>query len=340
MSTDPRGEALLKERIALIPKLAASYYASPVITLPKAIEKAAGLVITGTGSSAAHAKFLCYLLNSNGNFGAEFRPLSAFLSPAQASDKTKHLIVFSQGLSPNARIAIEQRDKFAGLVVCTAVTASGKNELCDKLRQRQITIIEYPLESEYEILLRVVGPFMGYLAALRLFESLTGAPSRALLPLFSGLETMLEKGRTLFAELKGANGLNPFQLVTSYPLSEFGENLAFKVLEGTFIAAPAVWDLLHFAHGPFQMLNRLPQPIVYCGQQNDPTAPVEALREMASSAKLKLIEMHSTYSAIEAILEYEMIFNGLVMEAVKSFSLDQRNWPGKGLDTPIYRLGS
>jgi len=341
MSTeDPRGVGLLKERIALIPKLAASYYAGPPAALPKALQQSNSLIVTGTGSSAAHAKFLCYLLNTNGNSRAEFRPLSAFLSSPQASDKQKLLVVFSQGLSPNARLAIERHANFSGLVVFTAVTANGNQALHDKLLQKQSTIVEYPLESEYEILLRVVGPFMGYLAALRFFESFTGTAPRKLLPLFSVLEAALEKGRSLFRELKQEKNLGQFQIVTSYPLSDFSENLAFKILEGTFNPAPAVWDLLHFAHGPFQLLNQAPQSVVYCGQQHDSAEAVAALREMTDSAKLKLIDLRSEFSSVEALLEYEMIFNGLVLEALKTFQLDQRNWPGKGLDSPIYRLGS
>jgi hypothetical protein len=53
-----------------------------------------------------------------------------------------------------------------------------------------------------------------------------------------------------------------------------------------------------------------------------------------------LIEIRAQTSGLSAILEFEMIFNYLTLKALAKFSVDQRSWPGKGLDTPLYTIGS
>jgi len=35
-------------------------------------------------------------------------------------------------------------------------------------------------------------------------------------------------------------------------------------------------------------------------------------------------------------LEYEAVFNDLVSRLVGHFGVDQRNWPSKGRDDPLY----
>ncbi len=140
-------------------------------------------VVTGVGSSAAHARFLVHLLREALGCDAHAVPLSAFVDATVPSSEDV-LIVISQGLSPNARLALDRRSAWKRVVVATAATEEGarragdaaKADLLAELRAAGVAIFRFPAgEDEFETLVRVVGPIAGYLAALRLAGAIAAA---------------------------------------------------------------------------------------------------------------------------------------------------------------------
>jgi creatinine amidohydrolase len=99
---DPHGHALLAERLASIPATLAGMLARGPGPLKPATLGAERFLVTGTGSSEAHARYLVALLNLHTTRAASYLPLSGFTANDAAAFSGKTLVVFSQGVSPNA----------------------------------------------------------------------------------------------------------------------------------------------------------------------------------------------------------------------------------------------
>src|SRR5688572_3537291 len=114
------GLELLRSRNAAIPALLHTALTSPIDEreIARSIGPA-GVVTTGAGSSAAHARFLASVLGELG-IPARFAPLTEFLEPPAPAAAGKTLVVFSQGLSPNARLALQHTKRWHSVWLATA----------------------------------------------------------------------------------------------------------------------------------------------------------------------------------------------------------------------------
>ena len=174
MSKDPLGHELFEKRILDSIEFAEKEILQPCIRettnpLPK------HWITTGIGSSQAHAQFLSYLINYFTPSSSEFIPTFEFIKPIEKYHAQEGLIVFSQGLSPNAQIPLRQQERFDHTVLFTATTVNGaqktgeptRMEILNKLKKNKQTIIHFNPENEYELLARVAGPFNAYIAAIK-----------------------------------------------------------------------------------------------------------------------------------------------------------------------------
>src|SRR5690242_21804287 len=109
-------EARVRSWPAMLRDAAAAAVAAPALGL-------AGIrrvVTTGVGGSAGHARVLAYLLAEHVGCDARFRPLGAFAEPVPRDSCDDLLVVVSQGLSPNARLALADPAAWRHVVVLTA----------------------------------------------------------------------------------------------------------------------------------------------------------------------------------------------------------------------------
>ena len=241
---DKSGHQLLASRLAQIPAVLAQMLARPPAPLQPATLAATHFIVTGTGSSEAHARYLAMLLNLHTGRTASYLPLSGFTAAHREAFAGRTLVVFSQGVSPNAQIALNRHREFARTVLFSATTpgvaaAAGKPDRAALLRQLLDAggeLVVFPLAEEYTTLIRFVGPMAGYLACLQFTAQLAGCrfrvpPAEAILPLLAAeppaelLQAMLDVPE------KFARGFN---LVCAAPISEFAQNLACKFMEGVF----------------------------------------------------------------------------------------------------------
>lgn len=166
-----QGLALLRERLQSIPDFLEGWARSPEAALaaqPRIIPRR--VVATGLGSSEAHARYLVWLLNRFTDIPAEFLPTGALLSPEPGHYRDRTLVVFSQGLSAHARIALSRRSDFASTVLFTAASLEGlrrsgkqdREDCLQALLTEGAEVIRFPLEDEYTLLIRVVGPALGF----------------------------------------------------------------------------------------------------------------------------------------------------------------------------------
>jgi len=344
---DPLGHALLNERLATLPAvLAAMITRGPVALLP-ATRASRRFIITGTGSSEAHARYLTMLLNLHTDRAAVYLPLSGFTMTESACFAGATLVVFSQGVSPNAQIALRRRGDFAHCVLFTATTtvcarAAGKLDraaLLQSILDAGGELIEFPLAEEYTTLIRVVGPMAGYLAALQFAAKLDG--SRLRLPTVDAILPLLETipPHDLLAAMKRLPSAFSagFNLVTAAPISDYAQNLACKFMEGVYWPCPPISDFLQFAHGPFQEMNAHPKPVVILqGGSAVESEMVDRSVRMLREVGLDAFVIRVEGSPLLSIFGFEAALNALVFAVMRHLSVDQINWPGKGRDDLLY----
>ncbi len=345
--TDPLGHALLARRLALIPELLLDLAQHPLERVSARTLTARSFLVTGTGSSEAHARFLVHLLNRHARRPAEFIPLSAFCDMPAEFGRGRALVVISQGLSPNAQVAIDRREDFDHLVVFTSTTAAGaeaagKRDRAERIRHLEQSGVEFvrsPLEEEYSTLIRFVGPLAVYLSVHQFVRCLA---AELLPPITSGeLARMLDARAPASVVDRFASHAEDFKrgfyLLAGSPLCEFAQNLSYKFLEGVFWSAPVIWDYLQFAHGPFQEVTLQPRPVVMLQGPGETEHDLAArTRRMLVSAGVPCIDISTTTPAPLCVFEYEALFNDLVLRLIRRLGVNQRNWPSKGRDDPLY----
>ncbi len=148
-------------------------------------------VITGIGTSEGPARLLTYLLSEHAGVAARFLPLSRFAGATLGGalgDAAAVLVVFSQGLSPNAQLALAQGGRFAAVVVYTSVPDDDARVVA--LRNRGVTVAVLPpgpqsfggppLGVEDRLFLRVLGPAAAQLAAAQLAEAVAARRGAAM----------------------------------------------------------------------------------------------------------------------------------------------------------------
>jgi hypothetical protein len=344
---DPFGHELLARRLAGIPGILAGMIANGAPPLKPATLAARRFIITGTGSSEAHARYLAMLLNLHTERAACYLPLSGFVDLHKDAFAGKTLVVFSQGVSPNAQIALNRRRDFAHCVLFTATTPAaalaagkpGRAALLQGILDEGGELVEFPLAEEYTTLIRFVGPLAGYLAALQFAAQFPGcrfsAPDAGvILPLLSEpapadlLDAMI---RLPSAFSQG------FNIVTAAPISDFSQNLACKFMEGVFWPCPPISDFLQFAHGPFQQMNAHPKPVIILqGGSGAEAELVDRSVRMLRDAGLGAFVVRVAAPPLYSIFGFEAALNALVMAVMRHQRVDQVNWPGKGRDDLLY----
>ncbi len=304
-------------------------------------------IVTGTGSSEAHARYLAMLFNLYSDRSAAYLPLSGFVEPAPGAFAGKTLIVFSQGVSPNAQIALRRRREFAHLVLFSSTTpaaalAAGKPDraaLLQGLLDEGHELVEFPLAEEYTTLIRFVGPLAGYLAALQFaaqFADCRAAPPNAVL--LAGLVAALAPRDLLDAMVRLPSAWSGgFNIVTAAPISDFSQNLACKFMEGVYWPCPPISDFLQFAHGPFQQMNAAPKPVIFlqgggAAEAEMVDRSVRMLQEVGLAAFVIRVDAPPLYS----IFGYEAALNDLVFRVMRHLRCNQVEWPGKGRDDLLY----
>ena len=344
------GLALLEERVACLPEklLELASLDNPALPIrPAGVRR---FVTTGLGSSAAHARFLALLIEDCVGLRARYAPASSLgIAPADAAEDV--LVVFSQGLTPNVRPLLAAAACWRHVVVVTAARErdgdDAKSRILRDVRAAGGSVRMLPAEDEYGTLVRVVGPMLGYLEAVRLAKAIARGTSRAsaldvdvaaLAPLVAagadacdralaraGLTSLdcLERGLALLAR-------GDYGLVVA--------NLQYKVLEGMWLPLPPVWDPLELAHGPLQQ--GFPGPMTLLALTHAGDGVERALLDRIGAAlerpRHRIIELEAALPGTLAIFEHEAMLDRLMLRWIAERQLDQTSWPGQGRDRALY----
>lgn len=341
-----KGYPLLCERLEALPGILREQLNAPRPAPPPDLAER-GVLATGAGSSEAAARLLVHVLNRTG-IPAAFEPLSTFFSASPPPRKNPpYLAVFSQGLSPNVGIPLFHRQSFAGLILFTASTPDGQRRagkpdraaLLETLAAENAHIRTHPLENEYTLLPRFIGPVCAQLAVCQFCEDLApgclgGREALGRIPeLFLKSDTPPESPEARRADLeRGAT----FYFTSA--CVETAQNLSYKCMETLMVPPPALVDALTYAHGRFQHDTLRPAPH-WVFTTADP-AETQLLSRLAPlferGGGFRLIE--SSLPPPVALFEYEAVLNALCKTLLAESDLDLINWPGKGEDSPGYTL--
>ncbi len=328
------GHRILTERVARLPAIVARAARETDVALDLGPLRARRLATTGIGSSEAHARLLAHLVAEHTTLPARFLPPSALLAPGpeHADDA---LVVFSQGLSPNAQLVLTHAARWQRLVLATAVTDPGR---LAPLRGRGIAVVHFAGEDEYGTLVRVIGPLTGLVCALRLAGSFG---VRVPVP-HGGLEAALEAAPAAVAAVTPATLAAPLALVASGSYVDLVSNLRRKVLEGMLRPLPPVWDPLEFAHGPFQQAFAAPATFLALTRPDarDEEPLLARLEAVLVPQRHALVRLPATLPMPLALLEHEMQLNTLLLRDLEARAVDQVRWPGRDREQPLYALAA
>jgi creatinine amidohydrolase len=128
-------------------------------------------------------------------------------------------------------------------------------------------------------------------------------------------------------------------LLASGGHAERAGNLATKFEEGLLRPAPGCWDVLEFVHGPFQQLYPCAAELLFLARRDAPEQ-AEALDRLRAllPAHHHLHLLHAELDGPFALLDHELLCNALVLRAMAEQGVEPGDWPGRGLDSPLYDL--
>jgi hypothetical protein len=337
-----RVRAMIAARIQTLPDELARALAAPLPGEP--LPPGAGVLVTGVGASEGPARYLALLLHASGR-RAVFAPLSAFVLGA-TRPAGEVLIVISQGLSPNARLALRHVREHAATLLFTSATperASAEVAAClaDFHAAGGRTIL-LPPDDESGTLVRLVGPAVALVAAAR-FAAAVGCPGIDAAAL-ARVPTLAASASTRVEAALGA--LPPLALhrrlafVAAGPLMDGAHGLRGLWMEGLGAPEPPLWDVLQVAHGPYFELFDEQATLVTLEHEGDHPAERELfdrLTTMMVPPRHAVLRLEARLPPPLGILDHTLLCTALLLRALGERSKDIG--AGLGSDAPLYGLG-
>ena len=327
---------LLEERVDAVVGHVTSLLATPP-AMPTALRGAEDVVVTGVGAAAGPARHLAALLATT--LRARFVPVSAFAEGGVGPRSS--LVLFSQHLSPNARLVLARATGAARIVLVTSASPDEVDGATDARVRARLDLVTHPPADERGTLLRVTGPAVASVLAILLAEAAGVAVDRsALARVPEVLARAPERFALATAEVRVAHAWErPLAVVTAGELGHASRAIAWKLLEGLSVAEPPACDVLEIAHGPFQQFYRGEMCLVALTAGRD-RALVDRLAAMLDPARHTLLVLPSDLPRALAPIEHDALANQLVLAGLRARPRDLTRWDGQGLDGPLYELGA
>ncbi|MEM9174803.1 MAG: hypothetical protein AAGC67_06185, partial [Myxococcota bacterium] len=343
--TAARGRALLAERIAAAPdRIARLPERLPELArlVRSGMEGPRSLVATGIGTSEGHARHFVEVASRLFGWPARFASTASLEAPPHATASRDWLVVFSQGLSANARHALRHVEAWGGCVVVTGLgpetsEAAGlspdKRAWLERLEASGAVRVDLGCGAEYGSLLRVIGARAGYVAGWSILRTLAEArledagplqlePSRLRAAQAAGPQV----AEAAFAPDEPAAGFfaaeRPLLLLSEGGAIDFAEHLTLKVAEGMLRPQPRALDVLQFAHGPLQSIADRSASLLYLATPKEDDTWLERLRATLDPARHDLRVLRGTLPWPFAAVEFEAVFDHLVGRVLDETGVD------------------
>lgn len=349
MSAGPRGDgglAILRERQARLPAALLEALTAPLALdeVTRALRSARAVVTTGIGSSLAHARYLSWLLRTRAGLPSWDVPTGSFLAPPTSATDPKDdvLVVFSQGLSPNARFPLAHAGSYGALILVTAAEGDSADRAA-AVREAAVAgaiVVRMPCAPEYDVLMRVVGPMVGFAVALRIAHAAGVPVDLQPEPIVRAVESAASRARASLAGVDPRVFADPMTVVGTGGYAQHAHNLCAKVQEGMYLPWPQAVDALELAHGSIQEASGKPRTFLALGHGGSHEDALFARARQVSESHHRWLRFDAHLEAPLAVLEHEAMVNELVLASIAARGLDQQQWPGKGRDGPLYGLAS
>jgi creatinine amidohydrolase len=305
------------------------------------------IVITGAGASEGAARYLAALLRNQLALNAGFMPVSAFIEP-QRDHSDDVLIVFSQGISPNARIVLNQCKRFGMSVLLTGIHPEGRSDeakLVAELRREGMVVYVLPPEDESGTVVRILGPVIASLAGALMAQTFArrlGAPwpEEPLAALPDKLASARGRAEEAIKELDPEWAFRRWAFVTCGDYGELCHGLRWKWMEGLMIAMPPIWDVLQITHGRFERLFAEPITLVALERENGgiDTQLYDNLEASLVPGRHTLVRLRSCMRGHYSYFDHDAQSNWMLLRALEARPLDLVSFPGKGSDAPLVGL--
>ena len=336
--------ALVRERIASLPGHLRDVAERPWDDAAEALGD--DVVVTGVGASAGPARLFAWLIAHRLRRVARFVPLSAFALPVPPEGRT--LVIVSQGISPNARLALRHARSFERVLVLTSARPAntGPGQILADVQAAGGTVIVLPPSEENGTFLRVVGPAVAALAACLIVErvrSTGGGEERGTLArrLGSALASAGERALAAASHVESALFDGPCAMVSVGVDPAVLQAHRWKWLEGLRVPEPFGWDLLEIAHGPIQSA-ACPMPfVVLAGASAEPAEEdlVERLGRVIAPGGHALVVLRSALAEPFSFVDHDAQLDALLLRVLAERPRDLRSSASVGPDQPIYGLG-
>jgi creatinine amidohydrolase len=320
------------------------------------------LVTTGIGTSEGHARHLAESAVRWLGQPARFASTGSLARSAPPNSKRDWLVVFSQGLSANARHAFRHIEQWGGVILVTGLSRDPANEdavsgekraWLDDLARRGVIQIELGCGAEYGTLLRVIGARVGYALSWSLLRTLAWRRLETVEALSCDREALrvaqdearLEVARVFPTNAQIARFFSADRsllLVAEGGMLELAEQLSLKLAEGMLRPQPRCLDVLEFAHGPLQSLATWPTSIVYLSQTEPDRESADWLTRLGQTLDPELHDLRVLRARLPlpfSVLEYEAMFDECVLRVLSETDLDLVNWPGADREAALYDKG-
>ena len=159
------------------------------------------------------------------------------------------------------------------------------------------TVLNYPLEDEYDILIRSIGPICGFALIDKIFGKVRTC-----------LKSYYSVPNSFISNIYNNQSIT---LVVNYPLSEYYQNLEYKFVEGAFLKTVNVVDELSFAHGYYQNVTHWGSNFILINLSNN-------------KIKSLLSEKNTFDIESESIVEIEHIINIIILKLVRLGNINQK----------------
>lgn len=322
----------LKRRLLALPEALARVAQAP---LPDGVASlgSGSVLFTGVGMSECVAQFAEAVFRHELRIRVTGLPLSSFVSE-DVKAQGQSLVLLSQGLSPNARLALARAHEFSHVVL---VTAKSRDDARAAGLPDAATCWSLPLDGEVGFLTRVQGPLATALAVLRLGYHGAGRPTPAeLAALPAKVGAALAQGLAL-AQAWPLEARRAPLLATGW-YARCLELFSWAWMETWWVEPPPTWDVLQTAHGPWQQWSPRPETLLALKRPDDVPDLWSRLAAMLSPAQ-RLVAVEATLPAPWAWFEHAAQLLGLLVGVLERAPVDLSQWPGRGGDQPLYELG-
>lgn len=304
--------------------------------MPKAAGEAGIWIVSGVGASEGPARLLVAELASAG-VPAVFHPVTSFLE--ETAPEGAVLVVVSQRLSPNARLPLRHRGRYEATILVTTLDPA-TDEQARALASEGVCVVVHGPAAEDGLLLRVQGPAVANLTILRVALAVRAARGLPL-PRWASALDRFELRAAEHEPIASEAFFDPIAFVACGEDVSLAHGLRHKLLEGLVNGEPHVWDGCGIVHGPLQSFYERRQLLLALVREGDgPSLGVMTrLAKVLDPARHRMLVLRTRLPGPLALFELDLALDALLVAALEARPRDLGNWPGKGVDAPIYELG-